>query len=472
MEELNAEVIQEVLLPKLEAQIENNGKLKPFVTLEDQMINIPRRSTIEHRKIAEYAKTPWAKKIVDARVQPMKVAGIRNSYGSDAEMWRTWKQWHMIQKEKAVYREAITYGDAHIELRQMAPGFTVPFNKDPFKFVAFYGHDDFNDAFNAEHPVLAMEKGSKGAYKVWDDRTVSIWEPTREGSDRLALVSRELHGADVVPVVRYANDIDSSGRSIGDIRPLTYLLLRIMKASYDSGMINHSNSWNVRYVAGMSNIQDIPKLPGETDEEWNRRLAHIEERMRVELSTSDILTSTDSNAKFGSLPATNPGQFVAVIEQMLKELAAVSNTPSDYLTGDIVAQSAEQSANSQANYHSMVQEKRDVFGESHETLLKLHVRMNQGDLSEFDSQVAWAENDNGAIAAKIDALGKAATMLKIPERVLWSMYPNQTPEKLQEWYEAADERDAQQAQAYATIAGMGNEGATPEMMAKDLELEA
>lgn len=464
-----ADVLQKVLIPQLNGQISKNLALKKFITLDERMIVIPNRSSDEHRKIAEYAKSPWAEKIVNSRVRRLKVSGIRGDGGSDEEAWNLWRSWKMIQKEKTVYREAITYGDSYLELRKNGNS-TTPLNKSPFFFTAFYGFDDFNDAYNAEYPVLGLESNANGTmYKLLDNNHVYIFTKVK-GSDKLELVKKELHGANHVPIVRYANDINSNGESIGEIKPLRHILLRIMKASYDSGMINHNNSWNVRYATGLSSVADVPQIAGETDMEYQRRVARMEEGLRLELGTSDLLTSTSKDTSFGSLPATPPSSFVQVIEQNLKELAAVSETPSDYLTGDIVAQSAEQASNSQANFLALIKEKQDIFGESHESLIRLNGEMLGIETPSYVSTIAWDESDNGVLAAKVDALGKAATMLKIPEQELWEDFPNMTPEKLERWKKSAIERDNQESAAMKALMEMGNEEASAASIAKDAEL--
>lgn len=465
MLEVTGQILKDVLIPQLEARKKRNEKLNRLITLDVELLDIPNRSSQEHRKIAQYARSPWAEKIVNSRVRRLSVSGIQDSTGSNDEAWKQWKQWKMIQKEKTAYREAVLYGDSYIELRKVGNK-TMPFNKSPFSFVAFYGFDDFTDANTADFPLLALETNGKGVYKVWDETYITIWKKP-EGYDTPIMSEKYKHGAEVVPVLRYVNDINSDGVSFGDIRPLRHIILRIQKAAYDSGLVNHNNSWNVRYATGLSSIEDVPRIDGESEDEYFRRLAKMEEGLRMELGSSDLMTSTSKDTKFGSLPATDPGSFVSTIEQNLQELAAVSDTPSDYLTGQIVAQSAEQAANSQANYLQLISEKRNIFGETHETLLRLSDDMLGKEIMSDDSSVTWAENDTGVLSAIVDALGKTKVMLGVPERELWADYPNMTPEKLERWHKAADEIAEKEARSLNALMHMGNEGNSPEVILSD-----
>jgi hypothetical protein len=449
---ITEELLRTNLVPKLEAQIKINKKIKKFITLEETMLVIPPKSSPEHAKIAEYAKTPWAKKLVKTRVTRLHVAGIRDTSGSNDSIWASWKNWRMISKEKAIYFDAITYGESFVEIRKVLGNKTIPIVKNPFSFTAFYGLSEFSDPLNAEFPDLAMEKMDDDTYRVWDESNIYDWKRP-EGSSSFILVKTTPHGAKVVPFIRYANDTNSSGQSVGEIKPLISLLLRIQKAAYDSGLINHNNSWNIRYATGLSSITDEPRLEGETDEEYEARLAMMETRLRQELNSSDLLTSTNENAKFGSLPATNPGAFVTVIESLLKELAAVSDTPSDYLTGNAIQQTAEQAANSNASFNAIMDSYREVFGESHEALIRLAASMT-GSTATFTG-IAWQDSDTGSIAAKVDAYGKMAATLRVPPRVLWNELPNMTPEKLQSWFEAADELQKAEQRTMLTMAGIG-----------------
>lgn len=451
---ITEELLRTNLVPKLEAQIKKNRKIRKFITLEGILLLIPQKSTPEHAKIAEYAKTPWAKKLVRARVSRLHVSGIRDASGSNEDIWASWKRWKMVTKQPAIYFDAITYGESLVENRKLAGNRTIPIVKSPFTCTAFYGLTEFSDPLNAEFPDLVMEKLDDNTYRVWDETNIYDWKRP-EGSSTFILVSTTPHGAKVVPFIRYANDTNSSGQSTGEIEPLESLLLRIQKAAYDSGLINHNNSWNIRYATGLSSISDEPRIEGETDAEYEKRLALMEERMRMELGSSDILTSTNENTKFGSLPATNPGAFVPVIESLLKELAAVSDTPSDYLTGNAIQQTAEQAANSNASFNAIMDEYREVFGESHEALIRLSLEMT-GSTADFTG-VAWHDSDTGSLAAKVDAYGKMAKMLDVPPRVLWRELPNMTPEKLQSWFEAADVLDDAERQAMLSLAGLGSD---------------
>lgn len=462
---LTPEVIKATLLPQLDGQATRNRKVESFIKLDDQMISIPERSNADHRRLAEFAKSPWAKKIVDSRVHRLRTSGIRDTSGSDEKAWALWKKWKMASKEKTLFREAITYGNAYVELRRMPNGDTIPFPKSPFNFTAFYEEDSFGDAFNAEYPTLAMERSSDGkTIKVWDDKDVTTFGLNR--ASNLYEVSRKPHGFDVVPIIRYSNDLDSDGCSDGDIWALRHVLMRIMKATYDSGVINHSNSWNIRWITGLDNIVDeMTQFEDETDEEFARRQGSVDRKREEALGTSDILTIENSGARIGSLPATPPGQFIPVIEQALKELAALSNTPSEYLTGDVVAQSAEQAGNSQKTYNRMIDEKRAVFGEAHESLLRLHYRL-AGE-PDFASTIVWDGDEGDSIAAKVDALGKIATMLKVPETELWEDIPGMTPEKLERYRDAWKLKKEEEQSAMMAVMASGEEDQSPEMTIMD-----
>lgn len=468
MSGITPEVVKANLLPQLEGQAQRNRKIEGFIKLEDNLIAIPERSTLDHRRLAEFAKSPWAKKIVDSRVHRLRTIGIRDSTGSDDDAWAQWKKWRMARKEKTILREAISYGDAYVELRLMPGGDTLPFPKSPFNFTAFYEEDSFGDAFNSEFPVLAMERADDGTIKVWDDKDIIIYNLNKEGS--IYEASRTPHGFDVVPVVRYANDMDSHGCSYGDIWSLRHVLMRIMKATYDSGVINHSNSWNIRWITGLDNIVDgLTQFDEETDEEFARRQGAVDRNREVELAASDMMTLENPNARIGSLPATPPGQFIPVIEQALKELAALSNTPSEFLTGDVVAQSAEQAGNSQKTYNRMIDEKRAVFGEAHESLLRLHYRRLGN--TDFSSTIVWDGDEGESIAAKVDALGKIATMLKVPETELWEDLPGMTPEKLERYRNAWKLQKEEEQSALNAVMAMGNEEESAAMRTMDRELE-
>lgn len=438
---------------EMDKRIAEIAKIDKIISLENDDILIPSRSTAEHRKIAKYAKTPWASNIIQARVNRLKVSGIVGDNASDKDAWGRWRTWGMPLKEKLVYKDTVSYGTGFIELTKSPAGKYLPVIKDPRRFVAFYGAGDFNDGLLDEFPRLAMERSLDGKkIRVWDDKNITIYR-SGEGSG-WAEVSSTPHGFPVVPIVRYVNDLTSAGDCLGDIHPVRFLLGRITKTTYDSLMINHSNSWKVKYIAGMSDVNNLPRAEGESDEEYRRRQARVEEAMRLELETSTILTSTNKDTKFGSLPETAPGGFVAVIERDLKELGAVTHTPSEYLTGDTVSQSAEQSSNSQQNYRAMIADKRSVMAEGHASMMRLYLLGEGKKTEEWHSVFVWEENDNGARGAIVDAALKMKA-LGVPKRAVWATLPNVSPEQLDEWLRLAEIEEQKELAATNALLAIG-----------------
>jgi hypothetical protein len=471
---ITAEIVGKVLVPKLRAQQARNKEIKELMDLEKNQIHLPKRSSAEHVKLAEYARTPWGPIIIRGRVNRLKVAGIRDGNVSSTSLWGKWKAWGAVTKEKIAYGEANTYGEAYIEERLVGVGKTVLINKSPHRFAGFYSTDGIGDPYGSAYPLVAIEEIEQGkVYKVWDANYVSVWEQTvgSFGETNYSLVKQELHGAPCVPMVRYAVDMNSDGAAVGAIYPLRHMIRRITKTALDQITVNHSNSWNVRTVAGLSQMSNADRFADETDEEFDKRRARMEEGLRLEMSQDTLLTSPDKDTKFGSLPATNPGSFVTVVESEIRQLSAASNTPSSYLTGDAgLAVSAEQASNANDTFLSMIEEQKDLFGEAHEALFALDALMTGGTFDPATVSIAWWDRDNGSIAAKVDALGKAATMLKIPVQSLWERFPNVTPEELDNWKKAAEVEAAKESAFTNALMTMGNETQSPVVLAKDNNL--
>jgi hypothetical protein len=445
----------------------------------DDLVKLPRTATPELKALLNLAKVPWLGLVVTSTAQCLFVDGYRSaldpvgdhdeephqiSYGPDGTPqavkpppdkpvlpegpWRIWISNGMDRRQAAIYRAALAYGYAFVTVlpgEDPMTGEAMPVLRgvSPRKMYALYeepAEDDF--------PVYAMRVLDSDETdlraKVYDDQFVYTVQATRTiapGESPIRVEAVEEHGAGVCPVVRYCNELDLDGRTPGEIEPHIPLAARINKTAYDRMLVQHFNSWKIRYIAGLA--------APETKEEANRA--------KMQLRQDDLLIVEDPDTKIGSLPETMLQGFLEANGADIEQLAAVTQTPTHELTGQLVNLSAEALAAARASQTQKVSERQRAFGAGHVQALRLaaHLDGDTKHAEDITGRVTWQDTSIRSMAQAVDALGKARQMLGVPEQALWGRIPGVEKSDVEEWIRLARQADPiQQLQAQ-----LGRQGA-------------
>ena len=142
----------------------------------------------------------------------------------------------------------------------------------------------------------------------------------------------------------------------------------------------------------------------------------------------------------------------------MKILAVVTQTPVHALTGDLVNLSADAIAESRAMADLKVNERKVGFGDSNEQVLRLsaHIEGRRDDAADFSIRTDWADLQSRSMNQAADALGKMATMLKIPVELLWDRIPTVTPEIAKAWLAYKKENPSAEEQLAAALNEQSN----------------
>lgn len=392
--------------------------------------NVPRGATSELRNLLALSKTPWLGLVVTTIAQAMYCDGYRSPEATkNSGPWRTWMANSLDVRQIAIHRAALAYGYAYATgLPGKAPDGTktaVLRGVSPQRMYAVY-----EDPAADDWPIYAMhvepERGGKVKLQVLDDTYVHTL--TRPNGGTSTWEKSEAHQAGVCPVVRYTNSLDLDGRTPGEVEPFIPVASRIDKTSFDRLMVQHFNSWKVRYIAGLAQFAD-------TEEEANA--------IKFKLRQQDLLIAEDPDTKFGTLDETNLDGFIASVEADIESLAAVAQLPNHLLTGKMVNLSAEALAAARAPLTQKVYERQVSFGASHSQLLRLAAVL-EGDLEsagDVMARMTWQDVEVRSLSQAADALGKLAQMLGVPRQFLWSRIPGVNQSDVKEWAEHALDDD-------------------------------
>jgi hypothetical protein len=435
-----SDLIVDQLFPAWQTEYERLERIDRWYRWKHEDLRLPRSATAELRALAELSKTPWLSLVVSALSQCLYVDGYRSpldEISSNLDQppdtptepsgpWKTWNANQMDRRQIAIHRAALAYGYSFSNVMPSDGPRSVIRGVSPRKMYAAY-----EDPAEDDWPRYVLRADSLGEGKGWklrlyDDVDVLTFHMDSSTS-KPAYGKREEHRAGVTPFVRYANNLDLDGRCDGEVEPHIPLAGRINKTAYDRLLTQHFASWKIRTVSGMAEP--------DTEEAANRK--------KLQLRQDDLLVAEDPDTKFGTLDETPLGGFIESWRADIEALAAVSQTPTHALTGQLVNLSADALAASRAGLTQKIAERQKAFGASHVQTLRLSAAL-EGDeayANDMLARVTWQDMEIRSLSQAVDALGKAATMLGIPLPALWQRIPGVEKSDVDEWRRMVAEAD-------------------------------
>lgn len=437
-----SELMQDQWMPDWRNEKTRLDRLDRWFRWFPDNVQIPRKATTEHKALRELAKVPWLGLVVTSTAQCLFVDGYRSMLdpvgdddsGSPTGPWRIWQANGLDKRQAAIHRAALAYGYAYATVLpgQDFRGGPMPVIRgvSPRKLWAVY-EDPAEDDWPEYAMRIVSEKSGVCKVKVYDE--VNVYSltvrggPGPHGEPAVSLDMTERHGAGVCPVVRYCADLDLDGRACGEVEPHIPLAARINKTAYDRLLVQHFNSWKIRIFAGL-------EIPDEQEDQ---------DRAKLKLAQDDVVMLEDENGKAWTLPETALAGFIDANGADIEHLASVTQTPTHELTGQLVNLSAEALAAARASQTQKVDGYKRGFGGSHTQALQLgsHYDGDTGHAEDITGRVTWQDTSIRSIAQAVDALGKASTMLHIPDQVLWGRIPGVEKADVEEWLRLAKSDD-------------------------------
>ena len=428
------ELANDVLIPGWQQQRRNLDVIDKWHRWEPDALKdkIPNYASSEHRNLAKISETPFLQLVVTTVAQQLVAETFRSARGVEMDkVIAPWLRNRMHSRQRAVYRGALAYGYSYATAMPGDSGAVIR-GRSPRDLYAVYG-----DVVEDEYPMYYLLV--KGGHKyIVDEEAVYI---LGDDNGRIEYIEDRRHNVGVAPAVRYSNQIDLEGRTPGEVEPYVQVAARIDKTTYDRMVNQHFNSWKVRTATGL----DMPNDPEDR------------ERVKILLRQGDILTG-EEGVQFGTLDETSSDSLIKATDEDVKLLAVVTQTPVHALTGDLVNLSADAIAESRAMADLKVNERKVGFGDSNEQLLRLaaHIEGRAEDAADFSLRTDWADLQSRSMSQAADALGKMATMLKIPVELLWDRIPTVTPEIAKAWREYKEQHPSAEEQLAAALNEQSN----------------
>jgi hypothetical protein len=295
----------------------------------------------------------------------------------------------------------------------------------PRKMVALY-----EDPAEDDWPEYALRildtKGDEHRVRLYDAEGVYEFTVSGSGREITQLETPAPHNAGVCPVVRYANMLDLDGRTPGEVEPFIALAAKINKTAYDRLLVQHFNSWKIRYVTGMA----------EPDDE------QAANRTKLKLRQDDLLIAEDPDTKFGQLDETSLGGFIDAHKADIETLAAASarrprmSSPGSwriFRPTHWPRRAPTCTRRSLSGRRRPAQPRADVEAgcglDGHDDYAR-----------DITGRVTWQDMEIRSMSQAADALVKMGT-IGIPLKSLWGKIPGVDKADVDEWARAAEEGD-------------------------------
>ena len=433
----------------------------------------PRGVNSEYRWIMKKSRRNFLPLVVSVVSQNLHVDGYKPSGATVVETvsagpadsepaWEAFEANRMISRQHGVHRSVIEYGAAYVlvlpgELAtdEELQGTSVPVIRpvSPRRMTPFYA-DDVDDEWpqiavevrtvnNAQDPLkqqllvsLYDEDArynmlSRPGVVIPDERLdltiANAEDPNLGGQSPIAY-----HNLGVCPVIRFMYEIDLDGdRDVqGEVEPIMALQDQINFTTFNCMMAEQYQAFRQRWVTGMAPAdpdgrESAPFRPG-VDRVW---------------------AAEDPGTKFGEFSEAQLDQYLNDREAGIRHMSTITQVPPYHLLGQIANLSAEALAAARDGLDRKITELQSNLTDPWRNVFRL-TALASNDKSGWDDtngQVVWRDTSARAFAATMDGLGKAATMLGVPEEELWRRIPGATADDVNSWMRAKEQEEAEAA---------------------------
>lgn len=438
--------IQSHVMPLFNAEIGRLEMLEAWGTGKQPTDVRYRSQSKEKLALQRFSRNPWLKLMVSTFAQQMIVDGFRKDGDTENEAaWDSWQANNMPAQQLTINRTTIIAGYSYVRVTEgenQLTGETLAMMSavDPTNAFGIYA-----DPYRDDYPAYLLEKRFDGTYRWWTPENCSVFN--KSGND-WQFVKEMDHDYKVVPFVRYVNEIDAKGRCWGDVEPLVEIAARMDKTVLDRLLVQHYNSFKVRYATGL-----------EQPDTEEKAMAAAQK-----LQQGDMLISSNEMAKFGTMAETDMAPFVSAYQSDLESFLTIAQLPPD-LSGQVANIAADALEGARWSSYQKLAEKQTMFGQAHAQVLRLaaFIEGRTDEASDFSARVHWQDVQVKSLAQFADAWGKICGQLGVPKWAPWSNIPGVSQAEVEEWKEQYFNDTGKDGKLNAYLREMGVQiaGATP-----------
>lgn len=408
--------LSETVMPVFEHERERLRKLEAWGTGKQPYERSLRPGVNnEKRVLQKFARRPWLRTVVNTFAQQLIVDGYRREGAKEnEEAWATWIANKMPSQQLSINRAVQMYGYSYLSVTSGVAydGSVKAVMRavDPQNAFGMYADP------GEEYPEFLLEKRFDGTYRWW---TPNRYEVLKWDGTAFKIVEEAVeHGYGVVPFVRYVNQIDTKGRCWGEVEPFIDIAACIDKTINDRLLVQHNNSWKVRWATGLEQPDTEEAAVAEA---W-------------QLQHGDFLATSNEAAKFGVLEETGMADFIAAVKRDIEDLITNAQLPPD-VAGNIANLAADALEAARRPTYQKLFEKQVTLGQSHAQALRLAAAIEgrEDDANDFSARIHWQDVQIQSLSQFADAWGKLSAQNGVPKDAAWHRIPGVEQSEVEEW---------------------------------------
>ncbi|MFG3476467.1 phage portal protein [Streptomyces sp. NPDC047980] len=425
----------ERLYEELEQRRKYAETMRCYYAGDPPLSDITEKARTAFRRLLKQARSNYTGLVVDATAERLQVDGVRigDAEVGDPEAWRIWQANGLDADSDLILTEAVKVGRSFM--------LVAPNPRDPG--TPLVTAEDCTQALVAYVPGSRRERAA--GLKVWADdwtgnlmatvylpgglykyeapqpqkglRTKPKWAPRKVENEAWPAPNP----LKVVPLIEMQNRPDLLGGCMSEIEDVLDIQDRINKTLIDRMMAQEFAAFRQRWMTGYEVPTDESGQPIEPFKAAVDRLWVIE----------------DENVKVGEFQATDIGPYLRAVEADVKDMAARTRTPSQYLLGAMVNISGDALKAAESGLVSKVKQRQRPFGEAIEEVVRLYLQAAGDDRDLSALEVIWHNPEFRTEGELVDALLKMST-LGVPHEALWERWGASQTE-IAQWREQRDQ---------------------------------
>jgi len=426
------------LLTKLAAQREHIAGLWAWYTGRQELPTVTAKYAAGYRLLLDSAITPWARLVVDAIAERLRVQGVESVSAPEAARaaWQAFKRSRLNADQRLIYTEALVGGTGYCSVSEQPDAVTIT---PESAFEVTHETDPGNRRVTAaalkmypldwSRTLWVCELYRPEATYRWTAQTdppreigqFPIDNPARRRSTQLGwepLDDAQQNTVGAVTVVPFENRVDVLSGGASEIEDCIPILQRIDRLTLAQMMAAEFSSFRQKWATGL----EVP-----VDPDTGKRVEPFS------VAVDRLWISENPDSRFGTFEASDVGQYLSGKDSEIAALAAISRVPAHYLLQRNLANppSAESLIAGETGLVAKVEDRQAQYGESWERVLWLHAALSGTPVEVEQLEMQWMDAEKRNPAQVADAAVKLQTV-GWPDRAVWR-YTGATPEQIDEW---------------------------------------